>query len=185
MLKKASLNQESIQSSACSLINLRNKAAIKHVKTVDNVIWNLDYAKEERKHVVEEKVEPVVVDDKKPKRPLNRRKSVVSLKSARSDTKTKSQKSLAASQKSINFNLTTNELGRDESKAELVKYITIEESWSKIKARLEKWRAKESKVNFLEVIKDLTKKNLLNEQEEELKIDALLKLEDKLKKKSG
>ena len=76
-------------------------------------------------------------------------------------------------------------MGRDESKAELVKYITIEESWSKIKARLEKWRAKESKVNFLEVIKDLTKKNLLNEQEEELKIDALLKLEDKLKKKSG
>ena len=37
----------------------------------------------------------------------------------------------------------------------------------------------------MEVIKDLTKKNLLNEQEEELKIDALLKLEDKLKKKSG
>ena len=47
--------------------------------------------------MVEEKVEPVVVDDKKPKRPLNRRKSVVSLKSARSDNKTKSQKSLAAS----------------------------------------------------------------------------------------
>ena len=54
MLKKASLNSDLIQGSACNLINLRNKAAIKHVKTVDNVVWNLDYAMLERKHIVEE-----------------------------------------------------------------------------------------------------------------------------------